>query len=68
MKKIFIALAFLGLFTFFTPKSTISTPLPAPDCYTVYIQCPDGAIHMVQVCSWDHFEAWYEILCGAHDE
>jgi len=64
MKRILIGLAFLGLFTFFAPNVSISTPVPVtPDCYTIIISCPDGSQHSVIVCEWNDFKSWYQIFC-----
>ena len=61
MKKIFYVLAFLGLFTFLTPKVASSAE---GDCVTVPMICPDNTVYYVMVCDPEDWFAWGEILCG----
>ena len=63
MKKIFYVLAFLGLFTFLTPKVASSAE---GDCYTVEVACVDdpGTIFYIMICEVEDWQAWSEILCG----
>jgi hypothetical protein len=63
MKKIFIALTFLGLFTFSATKVSA-----APDCQTHIIVCDDGSMHYAVVCNHDDLLAWFEILCDETPE
>lgn len=61
MKKIFIFIAFLGLFTFVSPKVAV----PAESgCHTINLLCPDGSQHIVIVCEPEDWYAWGELLCG----
>ena len=61
MKKIFIVLAFLGLFTLLTPK--IAVPAET-GCHTIVLACPNGTQHVVIVCEPEDWYAWGALLCG----
>lgn len=66
MKKFFLAFAFLGLFTFLTPKVVDAVE---EDCYTTTLYCTNtGVTHIIVVCDdWDDI-IWGSILCGYEDE
>lgn len=59
MKKLLIAISFLGMMAFFAPKVANAE---AP-CTTQIITCPDGTQHIAIVCSGQDWEDWMEILC-----
>lgn len=61
MKRIFIVLAFIGVFTLLSPK--VAVPAES-DCHTIILACPDGSQHIVVVCEEDDWFAWGTILCG----
>jgi len=62
MKKFLITLAFLGLFSFWSPKAAVADN----GCHTVIIICDDGSTHSVIACNWEQMEEWYQIFCVEH--
>lgn len=60
MKKLIYIFAFLGLFTFLTPK-TASAEQP---CITVTLECDNGWEGYVVICDTDDLAGWAEIYCG----
>lgn len=56
MKKIILGFAFLGLFTFATPKVTNA-------CNTIKLTC-NGQSHYVIVCDWEDINTWIDIYCN----
>lgn len=66
MKKLFLAFAFLGLFTFLTPKVVDAVE---PECETVLLVCNcGGGSHYVVVCGTtqekiEDYLIWMELLC-----
>lgn len=61
MKKIFLVLSLLGMFTFFTPKIATTAE---PHCHTIQLVCPNGTHHIVLVCQSEDWYAYGELLCG----
>lgn len=65
MKKFFLAFAFLGLFTFMTPKTADAVE---NDCVVDLLICCDATVYYVVVCG-NHFErivdywTWQDLLC-----
>lgn len=65
MKKLFLVFAFLGLFTFLTPKIADAAE---QGCYDIYMTCPNtGVTHLIVICDSEDWEAWKTILCGNYD-
>lgn len=62
MKKFALVLAFIGLFTFLTPKIATSAQ---PDCFTAVLVCENGSQHIVIFCDMEQWRDLYDILCGA---
>lgn len=60
MKRILIGLAFLGMFSFWSPKVSAAND----ECETIVIECEDGSQHIVVVCSHKDLLAWFDLLCG----
>lgn len=62
MKKLAIVLAFIGLFTFLTPKVANADQF---GCHVTTIYCTNtGVTHIIVVCDdWDDM-IWGSLLCG----
>ena len=63
MKKVFMVLSLLGMFTFIAPKVATSADV---DCHTWQMVCEDtGIIHYIVVCDQGDWAVWAQELCGA---
>lgn len=60
MKKLILGFAFLGLFTFATPKVTNADVQP---CATYILTCGNGSQHYVVICDLEDAVVWSELLC-----
>lgn len=60
MKKILIVLAFLGVFTLWSPRIAADND----NCTTVILVCGDGTQHYVVCCDGEDVKAWAFLLCG----
>ena len=61
MKKFFIGLAFLGLFSIAIPTAKAEVD----PCAYIRFYCPDGTGHMAIICTGADYQVFYDYYCGS---